>query len=90
MEANNSWKSPQDSPKRFPQLFDSPANSVAVYTVLSVLKRMKTELGFEAMLEFHEKYLETIDLNNPALKTAVEKALHIVNVEKIYKDAMKG
>ena len=76
-------------PKQIPQSSQT-ANSVAVYTVLSILRKMKTELGFEAMLEYLEKYLLIIEQSNPPLKKAVEKALVIVRVEKIYQDAMKG
>ena len=78
-----------NSPQHFPQSAQT-SNSVAVYTVLSILRKMKTELGFEAMLEYMDKYLLIIEQSNPPLRKAVEKALSIVKVEKIYEDAMKG
>ena len=61
--------------------------SVATYTMLCVLKKMRDQMGLEAMIEYLEKYLETIELNNPKLKLAVREALTMLNVEKIFKDA---
>ncbi|MBI5149491.1 MAG: hypothetical protein HZA28_01795 [Candidatus Omnitrophica bacterium] len=74
---------------RFPPLFTSSANSIAVYTVLSILSRMKTRVGLEAMLEYLDMYLATVDSHNPELKEAVDKALGMMSVEKMYRDAMK-
>ena len=76
------------SPKKFPQMLTNSANSVAVYTVLCILRGMRTQLCLEAMLEYMEEYLVTIERNNPALKEAVIKALSMVSVKKIYKDAI--
>ena len=55
----------------------------------SILLVMKKDLGLEAMLEYMDQYLKTIDKHNPKLKFAVEKALSYMSVEKMYKDAMK-
>ena len=60
-------------------------NSIAIYTVLCILRRMKTQLGLEAMLEYKEKYLEVIEDNNPRVKAAVEKAVRLMDVERIYR-----
>ena len=73
----------------FPNIFTSSTNSIAIYTVLCILRRMKREVGLEAMLEYLDKYLGTIETHNPQLKSAVERALGIMSVEKMYKDAMK-
>lgn len=74
---------------KFPNIFTSSANSISIYTVLCILRRMKEELGLEAMLEYYGKYLEIIETHNPELKSAVNKALALMSVEKMYKDAMK-
>ncbi|MBI5415329.1 MAG: hypothetical protein HZA29_00790 [Candidatus Omnitrophica bacterium] len=73
----------------FPRVFTSSANSVAVYTVLSILSRMKVRVGLEAMLEYLDRYLATVDSHNPELKQAVDKALGIVSVERLYREARK-
>ena len=61
---------------------------IAIYTVLSILVRMKHQLGLEAMLEYIRKYLETIDKQNPQFKSAVAQAIEMMSIEKIYKEAM--
>ena len=73
----------------FPNIFTSSANSITIYTVLCILRRMKREVGLEAMLEYLDKYLETIEMNNLELKQAVHKALGMMSVEKMYREAMK-
>lgn len=73
----------------FPNIFTSSTNSIAIYTVLCILRRMKEQLGLEAMLEYLDKYLATIETHNPQLKAAVEKAMGMMSVEKMYREAMK-
>ena len=55
---------------------------------MSILRQMKKQLGIGAMHEYLDFYLETIDLNNPKLGFAVHKALSLMSVEKMYKDAL--
>ena len=62
--------------------------SIATYTVLCILKKMRDQMGLEAMIEYLEKYLHTIETYNPKLKMAVKEALTLLNVEKIYKEAL--
>ena len=52
----------------------SPANIIAIYTVLSTLIKMKRELGLEAMLEYLGYYHHTMEAHNPQLKNAVARA----------------
>ena len=77
----------QISPQKPPPLF-TPDNTVAIYTVLSIMMKMKNNLGMEAMLEYVAKYLSIIERNNPHFKDAVKDALDLLSVEKLYKDAM--
>ena len=76
---NSSQKSPP---------FLTPDNTIAIYTILSIMLKMKNFLGIEAMLEYAENYLSLIEKNNPQFKEAVTKALDLLSVEKLYKDAM--
>ena len=69
-------------------MLNDSANSIAVYTVLCILRSMRKQLCLEAMLEYMEEYLVTIERNNPMLKDAVSKAISMVSVKRIYKDAM--
>ena len=77
----------QSSPNPSLSLF-TPENIIVVYTVLSILIKMKDSLGMEAMLEYIGRYLSIIEKNNPKFKTAVKEALSLMSVEKIYKDAL--
>lgn len=73
----------------FPNIFTNSVNSIAIYTVLCILRRMKREVGLEAMLEYLDKYLGAIETHNPRLKQAVAKALGLMSVERMYREAMK-
>jgi len=76
-------------PKKFPPVLVNSANTLAVYTVLCILRSMREDLGLEAMLEYTGKYLETMERCNPKLKHAVSQVISKLNVEKIYKEAFK-
>ncbi len=75
--------------QQFPNILTNSTNSIAIYTVMCILRRMKDQLGLEAMLEYHARYLETIETHNPQLKQAITKALCLMSVEKMYREAMK-
>ena len=77
------------APEKSKSLF-TQENTVVVYTVLSILLRMKHRLGIEAMLEYLEKYLGTIEKHNPRFESAVRQALAVMNVEKMYRDAVQN
>ena len=76
------------SQKKFPRMLNDSANSIAVYTVLCILRSMRKQLCLEAMIEYMDEYLLTIEGSNPQLREAVSKALSMVSIKKIYKDAM--
>ena len=63
---------------------------VALYTMLSILTRMKCELGLEAMLEYMAKYITVIDSHNPKIASAVTKALQLIPIEGIYNELGKS
>ncbi len=67
----------------------NPGNMIAVYTVLGILKEMRRQLGLEAMLEYMDRYVSAIEDRNPELKQAVTKAITMMKVEKMYREAMK-
>lgn len=67
--------------------FYTPHNTVAIYTVLTILLKMRDQIGLEAMLEYIEKYISIIDKKHSRLKFAVDEALLIVSVNKIYREA---
>lgn len=72
----------------FPNFFTSKDNQIAIYTSMCILRKMKRQLGIGAMHEYLDHYLKVIDLNNPKLGFAVTKALTLMSVEKMYKDAL--
>ena len=89
MKPSEPFKSePNNLPPKFPPLLVNSAQSIAIYTVLSILSQMKSELGLEAMLEYMDRYVATIGKYNPRLKGAVRKAVSLINVEKIYIDGI--
>ena len=89
MESNEQYHFKfSNSPKKFPRMLNDSANSIAVYTVLCILRRMRKQLCLEAMIEYMDEYLLTIEESNPQLREAVLKALSMVSIKKIYKDAM--
>jgi len=68
----------------------SPATTIGIYTVLTILAVMKQQLGLEAMLDYIDKYLYLIEQHNPQIKHAVQRALTLVSIEGIYNDAMRA
>jgi hypothetical protein len=64
--------------------FFPPEHIVAFYTLLTVLTKMKKELGLEAMLEYMALYLKEIDSHNPKLAMAVAKTLELIPIEVFY------
>lgn len=62
----------------------APNNTVAVYTVLTILIKMKNMLGLEAMVDYMAQYCSTIERNNPKMKIAVNEALSLISIEKLY------
>ena len=78
------WLQEKVSSSKSPDAFNSQA--VTVYTVLTVLMRMKSDFGFEAMLEYMEKYLRSLEAQNPEIRTALRKALDVISLHRIYKE----
>ncbi len=78
MEIKNDSKTPN-------QAFSE--NTVAIYTMLSVLQKMRRQLGLEAMLDYVGSYMGTIEAHNPKVRLAVAIATKMIDVEKIYKEA---
>ena len=70
-------------------IFKSPQNIIIIYTSLSLILKMRSVLGLEAMLEYLEKHLSLLEKYNPDLKGAVARALELINVKKIYNEAME-
>lgn len=66
----------------------SGRNMVVVFTMLSILVVMKKQLGLEAMLEYMEEYLRIVGEDNPRVRWAVRRALAMMDVGKMYHDAI--
>ena len=81
---NSKQKTPPLNTLLFP-----PQHIVAFYTVLTVLVKMKKELGLEAMLEYMAMYLNEIDSHNPKLSIAVAKTLENIPIEVFYHELGK-
>ena len=90
MSTNEANINQDHPPNQFPNFFTRKDNSIAIYTAMRILRSMKKELGIEAMHDYLDGYVRTVDQHNPKLSLAVTKALSLINVEKIYKDACCG
>ncbi|MGE0267567.1 MAG: hypothetical protein AB7S78_03795 [Candidatus Omnitrophota bacterium] len=94
MEMNNEQfdhqaeRSPKHSHHQFPHHITKINESIAVYTVLSILVKMRHQLGLEAMMEYLDHYLRVIEQHNPKLKYAVSRALTMMNIQKMYDQAV--
>ena len=62
------------------------SQTLAIYTILTILMRMKSDFGFEAMLEYMDKYLRALETHTPEIRMAVVRALEVVNLHRIYKE----
>ena len=58
--------------------------SVAVYTVIAVLKNMRNELGLEAMSEFIDLYVSAVEKTDPELKNILHEALREQAINHFY------
>lgn len=83
--SNDRSRSPQPHDLPF-----SPQNLLVVYTVLSILIRMKEKLGFEAMWEYIFHYWQIVGKRNPSIRAAVIRAQDLMDVEKMYYDALSS
>jgi hypothetical protein len=63
--------------------------SVSVYTVLLLLKTMRSRLGLEAMAEFLEAYTSAVERVNPDLKKEVSQALCDRALFNLYESVMR-
>ena len=81
-------KSPQKSSEDSPDLPSGPNDIITVYIVLFALRKMRTQLGLEATLEYAEGYIKKMENQNPKLRGLVNKALLNIDIEKMYEDAV--
>ena len=58
--------------------------SVAVYSVIAILKNMRNELGLEAMSEFLDMYVTAVERKNPELKNILQEALSERAINQFY------
>ena len=82
---DDSFKSEfSSSPVSDNNIFSSPRSTIALYTSLRILLAMRKDLGLEAMLEYLERHVESMERNNIQMKCAVTKALRFIDTKKIY------
>ena len=84
------YKHPHNIPKLKLVPFKDAESAISLYALLSVFRRMRNQLGLEVMLEYMDFYHTRIEKHNPQFQQAVGKALELINVEKIYEDAMRN
>ncbi|MCA9406826.1 MAG: hypothetical protein KC684_09820 [Candidatus Omnitrophica bacterium] len=74
--------------KKYPHIFTSPGNLIAIYTVLRILQQIRKDLGLEAMLEYQDRYLLTMESEYPQLGTAVTQVLAVKGAADMYNEAL--
>jgi len=65
-------------------------NSIAVYTALRLLQRMKNQLGLEAMIEYIDIYINVVNKENENLKKVVDMSINVVDINKIYQQVRRN
>lgn len=83
---------------KFPQKFSEdprdlpsePGNIIVVYIVLFALRKMRTQLGLEATLEYAEGYIKKMEKQNPKLRGLVNKALSNIDIARMHEDAVQS
>ena len=90
MATNEQTNNNNNPPNAIPNFFTEKDNMISIYTAMRILRKMKGQLGLEAMQEYLDHYIRVVDKNNPKLSFAVTKALSYICVEKMYKDASYG
>ena len=82
----------QDTPKEDKVVklipFKDQSSAITLYAVLSILRRMRSDLGLEAMLEYMDCYRALIEKYNPQFHQAISSVLKQINIDKVYTDAM--
>ena len=63
---------------------------IAVYTMMKVLSRMRTELGIESCFEYIDKFISELGRDCSNLNSAVEYILRNVDIKTIYQEISKN
>lgn len=83
-------KSPHKSSENSPNPLDASNDIITVYIVLFVLRKMRTQLGLEATLEYAENYMKKMEKNNSKLKRLIYRALMHIDVVRMHEDAIES
>lgn len=62
--------------------------TVAIYTALRIIMKMKKEMGLEATLEYLESYLSEIEKLNLSLRGVTDEVLEVIDIQKIFRELM--
>ena len=63
--------------------------TVAIYTTLRIIERMKKEIGLEVTLEYLEHYIAEVERNIPPIKKTTDYILQFINIRKIFQELME-
>ncbi len=67
-------------------IFPTSNELIAIYTILRILNKMKKVLGLEAMLEYIDYSLKTLEGQNKDLHSATTQVLEIMDINRIYQE----
>ncbi len=70
--------------------FEKPDNTIAIYTASCVLRRIGERFGPQGMDRYLKSYIQVVDQREPKLRAAVDQAVSMMNIEKMYYDAVKN
>jgi hypothetical protein len=57
---------------------------IQTYTVMRILLALRNQCGIEGMLEYIEKYCSHVAQDNPKFVMAVDSALKLTDLDKLY------
>ena len=77
------------SPIRERGVFATKDNKISAYIAFRILRKIRDELGFEAMMEYFDYFCRTVEKRHSGISETVTMALRRLDVEKVYRKATR-
>ncbi|PIW63475.1 MAG: hypothetical protein COW13_01755 [Candidatus Omnitrophica bacterium CG12_big_fil_rev_8_21_14_0_65_50_5] len=76
--------------KKEQNFFNSPDNTLAIYTASRLLSGIGDRFGLQGMDVYLKNYIRAVDEQEPKLKAAVDQVVRVINIENMYHEAMNN
>ena len=90
MEKGFALRESQPMESRKQNFFNSPDNMLAIYAASCLLTRVGERFGLQGMDAYLKSYIRTVGRREPKLKAAVDVAVGMINIEKMYHKAVNN